>query len=214
MAGSAAEREIRDAVAAFIRCNMPDARVVHELVVGQCRADLAAVESERLTLFEIKSSKDKLTRLERQHRMFTRAAHETIVVADRKWFEEFTYERSEARGYRAGPGLECVSILNLWRFPQPEPGEFAYHDRWRLPRVTMEQPHAQRMLDLLWADELRAECLRHNISASSRTNRFTMMTDMAWLLTGKEIARAVCRQLRGRAFPEADAPIIERAAAV
>lgn len=205
MAGSADEREIRDAVTAFIRANFTNARIVHELVVGQCRADMAAVEPERLTLFEIKSRKDKLTRLERQIKTFERASHLTITVAHARWFEDFTYPNSDTRAYRQVG--ELAGIINCWRYPQPTPGEFAYDRGWQLPRVSLDQPHARRLLDLLWKAELLAECGRHRVSASTRSTCGSMVADLAYHLTGREIAQAVCRQLRSRTFPEADSPI-------
>jgi hypothetical protein len=205
MAGSADEREIRDATIAFIRENFTNARVVHELVIGQCRADLAAIEPERLTLFEIKSRKDTLNRLKRQVSTFERASHLTVVVAHAKWFEEFDHAGRAGRGFRQTG--ELSGIPNCWRYPKPVPGEFVYSFGWQLPRPTIEQPHARRLLEVLWKAELLAECQRHRVSATTRSTCETMIRDLAYHLTGREIAQAVCRQLRGRPFPEADEPI-------
>lgn len=212
MAGSAEERRIRETVVGYVRVNIPSARVVHELVIGQCRADVAAVERERLTLFEIKSSKDKLTRLERQLEEFRAASHCTIVVADARWFEEFTYTDSESRGFRPSSALAVAGNQDLWRFPRPRPGEFAYDHGWRLPRLSVVQPRAWDFLSLLWKDELLSECRQHRVDAVERTTRGVMIERLAYHLTGREIARAVCRQLRSRPFPAADAPIYDETA--
>lgn len=210
---SQAERDIRDAVAEHIRGTMPAARIIHELVVGGCRADLAAVEPERVTLFEIKSSRDTLSRLDRQVRSFRAAAHRVVVVADERWFEAFEY-RSGAPGFRATEALkEGCSTAELWCFPQGRIGAEMY--RWAFPywRDNRPEPHAAKLLGLLWKAELLTEANRHRVAAGSRRTCPALIRDMAWLMTGKEIAQAVCRQLRQRHFPEADAPIFGLASA-
>jgi hypothetical protein len=206
MSGSSAEREIRDAVVARIGRDMPDARVIHELVVHDCRADIAAVQRERVTLFEIKSEKDRLSRLKRQVSRFEDASHETIVVAHARWFEEFDYN-SGGRGFR--PAGDLVGLRHVWRYPEPQAGEFVVHWPWRFDAPSINQPHARRFLQLLWKAELLQEAHRHRIVTSSRSAISAISGSMAYLMTGQEIAKAVCRQLRGRPFPEADDPIIE-----
>lgn len=64
---SVAEREIRDAVVEWWHRAAPQARVVHELPLsslsGQGRADLGVIFPDQIVLVEIKSERDKLTRL-------------------------------------------------------------------------------------------------------------------------------------------------------
>lgn len=211
MAGSADERAIRDAVHDWLRVNCPGDRVIHELVVGGCRADLAAVGSERVVLFEIKSRKDKLDRLAEQVRQFSRASHDTVVVADERWFDRTPYANGADRfvpseALSAGAGHAAV-----WAYPEDR--DRRINGVWSFQRWSYErpQPHAARLLELLWKEELLRECFRHRISATTRTTCPDMTREMAWHMTGKEIARAVCRQLRQRPFPEADAPILEAA---
>lgn len=212
MSGSEAEREIRDFAAAFLRRQRPAARIVHELVVEDCRADIAAIETERVVLVEIKSSKDTLTRLSRQVSRFTAAAHMTIVIADKRWFEEFDYTGG-GRGYR--PTRELTKLpapVSLLRYPEPKEGEFTYKNHWQLRDHPRPEPHAAKLLGLLWKGELLAEAARHRIVSNSRSTVSSLIKDMVWMMTGREIALAVCRQLRARPFPEADAPILEAAA--
>jgi hypothetical protein len=209
--GSAAEREIRDAVAEFVHREIPRARLIHELVVDDCRADLAAVEPERIYLFEIKSAKDKLDRLDRQLKRFSRSAHATIVVAHARWFEEFDYT-SGGKGFRPLPALSdpCfASGADLWC--HPEAVGRATQGRWTLRRHWLErpEPHAAKLLGLLWKPELIVEAQRHRIACGPRWTIRALIKEMAWLMSGREIALAVCRQLRVRPFPEADAPIAE-----
>ena len=85
--GSAAEWEIRDALVLYLRAHLPQARIIHELVCGGRRVDVAAVEPERILLFEIKSEKDTLDRVEAQTKAFALYGHFVAVVAAAKWFE-------------------------------------------------------------------------------------------------------------------------------
>lgn len=210
MSGSSAEREIRDAVAERLRSLLPGARIVHELVVGQCRADLAAIGAEEITLVEIKSERDKLTRLDRQVKTFGAASHRLLVVAHDKWFDRTPYNDGRAR-FAPSDALGGVRSHQLWRYPEPGLNTIEAWYGWRFDRYLASnyQPHAALLLGLLWKYELLAECHRHRIAAGTRTNMVTMIRDMAWRMTGAEIARAVCRQLRQRHFPEADAAIVE-----
>ncbi len=212
MAGSSSERAIRDAVAAKLRGLLPDARIIHELVVGGCRADLAAVQPERITLVEIKSERDTLARLPEQLRQFSRAGHVVLIVAHEKWFDRTPYDNGAPR-FVPGEELNAGNRrdnADIWAFPE-DYGR-AMYGRWSLTswRYENPEPHAFRLLELLWKDELLAECFRHRIAAGTRCNKMTLMRDMAWNMTGKEIARATCRQIRQREFPEADAPIVEK----
>ena len=138
------ERAMREAVAGHARKLLPKARVVHELVVGGCRADLAAIETERVTLFEIKSAKDTLTRLDNQLKQFSRAAHATILVADIKWFDRTPYSDGSPRL----AALDGWSVADeVWCYPEPLQQDYEHTWRlyaWRLPRVSLRQPHARR----------------------------------------------------------------------
>ena len=202
MAGSSAEREIRDATVARARSLMPGARIIHELVVGGCRADVAAVERDRITLFEIKSEKDTLDRLEKQAATFHKSAHATIIVAHEKWFN--------GRGWFSGPMLSGT----VWRYPEPERKASWTPHVWDLPRQSLKQPAPRIILDLMWRAEMVAEAVWHGLPAVRRMSMEKIKDEMAWAMTGRQIAEAVCRQLRARPFPEADPPIIDGAAAI
>ena len=213
MSGSASEREIRDYAAGRLRQMIPGARIIHELVVGGCRADLAAVTDERVTLVEIKSERDTLKRLPEQVRQFNRAAHEVIVIAHERWWDAEPYDNGAPRFVPGKELADGVKATTVWGYP--EVADRDPYGAWSMQRQWSSQPepHAARLLELCWKSELLAECSRHRISASSRTNMMTLIRDMTWHMTGAEIARSVCRQLRNREFPEAVAPIIERIAA-
>lgn len=209
MAGSASERAIRDAVATFLRRELPQARIIHELVCGGSRADLAAVERERVLLFEVKSEKDVLARLPTQLRDFTGCAHGTVLIAHEKWFDKTPYNNGNLRlAWPHRSEWRC----DVWVYPETTPDPYRSY-QWRLPRPSLAQPHAAALLGLLWKDELLAEAARHRIAITARSRVPDIVELMAWHMTGREIAQAVCRQLRTRPFPEADAPISEQAEA-
>lgn len=213
MSGSASERIIRDYTANRLRVMMPDARIIHELVVGGCRADLAVVDPERITLVEIKSEKDTLKRLPEQVRQFERAVHEVIVVAHERWFDTSPYQNGSPRFVPMEDLRNPAGIHEVWAFPEdasrPMYGAWSFKRHWS----ARPEPHAARLLELLWRAELQAECFRHRIAAPSRSTCITMIRDMGWHMTGEEIARAVCRQLRMREFSEAEPPLFEKAMA-
>lgn len=213
MAGSSSEREIRDYAADRLRQKLPEARIIHELVVGGCRADLAAVEPERITLVEIKSERDTLKRLPQQVRHFERASHAVLVIAHARWFDTTPYHNGRDRFVPIRELSDGAGSSSIWAYP--EEADRPMYGAWAMPRYwsAQIQPHAACLLELCWKAELLSECHRHRIAASSRSNCTDMIRDMAWHMTGAEIARAVCRQLRGREFPEADAPILEAIAA-
>lgn len=210
MSCSPSERLMRDAVAARLRAELPRARIIHELVVGDCRADLAAVEPERLLLFEIKSERDTLDRFDRQMTTFRELSHGAVAVVHEKWFDRTPYNSGAARMAFE----ERVSGVGVWCFPEAAcdaaPTSAPLY-RWRLPRLTIRQPRAYDFLCLMWREEMAIEAARHRIAVGSRASMAQMAEQMAYLMTGREIAQAVCRQLRLRRFPEADAAIGEAA---
>lgn len=200
---STAEQEIRDAVVESARRNRPGARVVHEMNVGGCRCDLAVIGPEELIIFEIKSEKDVDTRLDHQLRNFRKRSHHTIAVLHRKFFDDTPY--SNGRPRLALPDSHHRHRCEFWAYPEPEPEYPLY--QWRWPRVSIRQPRAADLLDLLWKAELLHVALAYRVGASARWNRPQIIDKLAYMMTGREIAKAVCDALRNREFAEADRPI-------
>lgn len=197
---SSAEWEIRDSLVSFFHENEPRARIVHELNVagtGSNRADLGIVFPDMLVLIEIKSAKDTLKRLEQQFEAFQRCSHFTLVAAHDVHFNE----QNELKGCE---WMRWSHREHVWRYPGAE--------KWSFPRYKQFiEPHAYAFMDMLWAEELRAEIDRHGFGLRTGANRWEMIRDLQLKLTGKQIREAVCRQLRQRQFAEADAPIGEAA---
>lgn len=225
MTRSADEQAIRNEVVARLRELLPGARVVHELNVagqGTNRIDVAAITTDFIVGVEIKSKKDTLKRLDEQWAAFVKCCHLVIVAAHEKHFAEY---RSPSDREDVPPEIDLNHPLflgkyrqrdHVWRFPRPPDdaaqrfwrrnGERWLFDPWRDIRPKLP-PRSTDLLQMLWANELQSECHRHRLSATSRSTRFTMMREMALMMTGREVAQAVCRQIRARTFAEADAPI-------
>lgn len=207
MTRSAHEQEIRDAVVIRLRELFPSARIVHELNVagqGSNRIDVAAIDINGIAGVEIKSKADTLKRLADQMKAFRKCCHRVIVAAHEKHLvvpEGYRTKRTlAAPEWSANPWSQLATV---WSWPQVP------HEPWELDKKALDpkarQPHAYRLLEMLWADELRYEANHHGIAAGPSQARDVMIRAMAWEMTGQEIAQAVCRQLRAREFAEADA---------
>ena len=215
---SAAEREIRDAVVAKLRTVRPGARIIHELNVcgtSSNRIDVVAVTPACIVGVEIKSERDKLDRLGEQWPAFTACCHVVIVAAHQKHFREYRYA-GQPENIPGDMRLNHPLFFDDWSlrtnvWPYPEPGADRWGaGPWHLPirhDLDVRQPRAWSLLSMLWAAELRAECARHGLPSGQRVTMPSLITSMVWSMTGREIAEAVCRQLRRRAFAEADIPI-------
>jgi len=222
MTRSLDEQEIRNAVVARLRELLPGYRIIHELNVagqGSNRIDVAAIGTEHIVGVEIKSRKDVLKRLDEQWAAFNKVCHFVVVAAHEKHFTGFreTYWKDDRASV---PQLNHPLFYgkwkhdnHVWRFPKPQESEWSKYrpdgTSWSFDRLRQFDriPHATKLLEMLWAAELQAECYRHRVACTSRSTRPDMIRALAWNLTGKDVTHAVCRQLRQRSFAEADAPI-------
>lgn len=219
MAGSEAEERIRGKGEAMLRRVYPDARIIHELQLeqGGVRIDMAAICPSRIIAVEIKSERDTLKRLRRQLSRAVEVADEVWACVAAKHYQGalafWTYpkrdDHAEDEGYdaaiqayakrRSGArlyaeiGTDGEMILDLHTK--------GYSDHCIDPRLRF---------DLLWASEMRSALGRHfggaQISASSKMSRAHMTRQAVEYMTGQELRRAVCAQLRARDFPRADPP--------
>lgn len=204
------EAEIRAAVVERMRALRPRSRIVHELNVngqGSNRIDVAAIGKDEIIAIEIKSKNDHLKRLSTQWEEFNKVANTVIVVAHKKHFVEHPKSGDIDLNHPLFLG-DWYAMEKVWRYPRPMVNTRPF-PVWDFPRRLdrTPMPRAFDMLRLLWAEEMRTECSRHGITATTKTNRDTMARNMAWHMTGKEISEAVCRQLRIRNFAVADPAI-------
>lgn len=178
------ERPIREAVVRRINTLLPSAHVIHELDVegGAGRADVAAVTTNQLWLFEIKSGRDKLHRLSRQVQLFHPACHGLVIVADEKWCgRAANYPNCDVRKV-----IQFHGAGTLWQWPV---GGWP-HNQWQLP--TPIPPWPLRMLRLLTAAELSGLRAGADIPAEA------VIDHLAQTLPGQVVTEMVCHALRQR----------------
>lgn len=222
MAGSPSEEALRAKTEAVMRRRYPEARIVHELVLDQggVRIDLAAVLPDRLIAAEIKSERDTLKRLKAQVEVALCVAQDVWVVLAPKHhaaliageaqqrrlltgFEPMPRMPGATRGVYVDNPAFVPGLDRCWVYIETGEG-IALDDRrlgLRLYNRHGRRPTPQAMLDMLWADELRAMRL-----GDARDDRETMIRRAIEHHSGAEIRRGVCAALRRRIFPRADAP--------
>lgn len=218
MAGSEAEERIRAKVEAQMRLWYPAGRIIHELVLeqGGRRLDVATVTEDRIVVAEIKSEKDTLKRLKAQ-------VERALQVADEVWVVVAEKHAAEVRS-RLSWSLPRASDEERWTknpdymrdlekcviFTETDAGL----KRWKEGGAKFA-PLPYHRFDLLWAAEMRNALGRHfGGAAMTKAARMTR-DDMARLiiehLSGREIRRAVCAQLRARGFARADEGVADAA---
>lgn len=227
---SSAEVEIRDAVVARFRELWPGGRIVHEMNVdeGVNRVDVASITRDQLVMCEIKSERDKPLRLADQLHAFGPCCHALVAAAHESWFQSpgsrpkavrrRVRGSNEIHSYTIDKALASPMADLLGQFPHwnvvewefPEPADS--YRRWAVQPYQLHCPWPERLLHLLWREELYSACIEHRINAGSRATRSDMVRWMLKALAGPAIEAAVCRQLRQRTFAEADAPIIDEIA--
>lgn len=192
---------MRADVTAYCRRERPGCAILNELAVGGCRADLAMIEKRTVTLFELKSKRDKLDRAADQMSAFRKHSHQAILVVDEKFFDRSPYTNGSPRCAWSHEGTRSSDV---WCYPEPptdaDIGNGGMY-RWRLDNHFnhISEPHATPFLHLMWRDEMIAEAKRHKISFKPKANMWDISRAMAWSMTGQQIAEAVCRQLANRA---------------
>lgn len=204
---SSEELAMRDLIEAWGRKRWPGARVVHELVVADCRIDMAFIGRDHLAGVEIKSSRDVMTRLDRQIEIFTNHMPEVWLAYAPRWVPAIGYGGGNHR-LPSGVGHLVVDKVVDELIPYSETSKHAYPHPARVDwMITVP------MLNLLWRDEAFAVAQRTGaVKVNSRSSLQAMKPALARALTGEQIVREVCRALRDRdAFWKADQPMGEAA---
>lgn len=189
---SSEELRIRDAVERWGRQRWPAARVVHELVVSDCRIDMAFICPDDLIGVEIKSGRDTLDRLKKQLRVFRQHIPEVWVAYSPAWEEKLGY---------LGHGAFYVDHTGVRR-------EHFTRRGYVIPMRSIRSWRCYtNMLELLWAQEARNIAARHGLPKPKRP-RYKLLPELALRLSGEKIMSEVCRELRARrAFWRADPPV-------
>lgn len=229
MAGSQAEERIRAKVEASLRTEFPGARIVHELKMaeGLVRLDMAAVRPNAITIVEIKSERDVLKRLKSQIEAALKITGDVRVYAAEKHVAALqhmseNYAKDEngrnrlIRTDRPGGGWHGQYIENpdyvrslgdVLVMIEAGDGFRRFsdmHSSWWPRRCLEHMADPRRLLELLWAEELRAACASAMIGAPARASRGVTMRLALEHMTGGQIRAAVCAELRKRPFARAD----------
>lgn len=198
-----AELALRNSLEAFCRKRWPNARICHEMMMGErrVRADVVAIDPAYIAAFEVKGEYDDTTRLLHQVGMYQLCVPEVwMVVPIGRHAEDARILRHllPSVGLLVGAG---TSAKNHYEF-----------DGKDFDLVVEAEPaprpvHAEMMLEMLWAPELRGCCDRLRIVLSKKPTRPEMIRKLLELPV-KTLQREVCIELRGRdALWRADPPV-------
>lgn len=187
------ELALRNSLEAFARKRWPDARICHEMVMGErkVRADVVAVDPAYIAAFEVKGEYDDTTRLLHQVGMYQLCVPEVWMVVPVGRHAE------DARILRHL--LPSVGLLVGAGTSQRNHYEFDGKDFDLLVEAEPDpRPvHVEMMLEMLWRDELVGVCTRLRVALSKKPTRPEMIKKLIDL-PATELQREVCTELRGR----------------
>ncbi|MCA1831189.1 MAG: hypothetical protein LC750_00315 [Actinobacteria bacterium] len=198
-----AELALRSSLEAFCRERWPEARVCHEMVMGEgrVRADVVAVNPAHIAAFEVKGEYDETTRLLHQVGMYQLCVPEVwMVVPVGRHADDARVLRHllPSVGLLVGAG---TSARNHYEFDGKDFGLVVEAE------PTPRPVHVDMMLEMLWRDELAAACDRLRVSRGKKDRRSDMIAGLKALPVA-ELQEAVCFELRRRdALWRADPPV-------
>jgi hypothetical protein len=180
------EARMRTAVAAWGQRRWPGYRCLHEVPLSEYRIDMVFVGIKDIAGVEIKSSRDRLDRLEVQVEEYRRWLPEIWVAVAPKWQHHDALQFSrrnlivvDDRRRRAAGVIE------------DRPGRRPYRD----------ELVCSRLLGVLWQEEAARIAQRTGVipgTSPTKEPRHRILPLLARLLTGNEIMREVCAELRQR----------------
>lgn len=198
-----AELALRNSLEAFCRSRWPDARICHEMMMGErkVRADVVAINTDYIAAFEVKGEYDDTTRLLHQVGMYQLCVPEVwMVVPVGRHAEDARILRHllPSVGLLVGAG---TSQMHHYEFDGKD------FDLVVEAEPQPRAPHIEMMMEMLWAAELRGACDRQRIVLSKRPTRPEMIKKLLEL-PAATLQQEVCTELRARdAMWRADAPI-------
>jgi hypothetical protein len=203
--GYAAKSELalRNSLEAFCRARWPDARICHEMMMGErkVRADVVTIDPAYIAAFEVKGEYDDTTRLLHQVGMYQLCVPEVwMVVPVGRHAEDARILRYllPSVGLLVGAG---TSDARHYEFDGKD------FDLVVEAEPTPRAPHPEMMLEMLWRDELFGACDRLRLALSKKPTRPEMIKKLLDLPLAT-LQREVCTELRSRdAIWRADAPL-------
>lgn len=181
------EQALRAQVDAWGRARWgADVRVLHELALGDRRIDMVFVLAADLVGVEVKGPRDSLSdgRTPAQLREFKFYLPEVWLAVDAKW-EHHDHVRHAAN----------VIVR------RPSGMELLYPPRVGRHRAARDEFGNSRLIELLWNDEAARIAQRTGVIPGNTPTRgaaYKVKAMLARLLTGHEIVKEVCRELRAR----------------
>lgn len=199
---SKSELELRNRLEEFCRGRWPDARIVHEIVMGEgrTRADVAAISPAHIAAFEVKGAYDETTRLMHQVGMFQLCVPEVWIVAAENHYDDAKLIRHllPSVGILIGAGMGSD-----FGSKKGEPVTLRVEAE-AAPRAAVPE----MMLRMLWAAEIRDACAKLKVAYGAKTTREHCVRAIMSTVEPHEIIGAVCTQLRARdAVWRADPPV-------
>ncbi len=188
-----AELALRNAMEGFARARWPQARICHEMMMGErkVRADVVAIDPAHIAAFEVKGDYDNTTRLLHQVGMYQLCVPEVWIVVPVGHVEDARLIRHliPSIGLLVGAGQ---SKRHSYEFDgkdfglvvEAEPGPF---------KVVPEM-----MLEMLWRNELAGICGRTRCYAVSAKSTRPAMIKALLELPFDELQRETCTELRSR----------------
>ena len=180
------EQEIRVAVETWGRARFGDVRIIHELALGERRIDMVFVGQADIVGVEIKGPRDSLSdgRLPEQLREFNFYLPEVWLAVAPRWLKHRDVKRRQNLLLPTDKGIEVVKDRNDGKF-RPERDEF----------------FCSRLIELLWVDEAARIAQRTDVIPGVTLTRepvWKVKRLLARMLSGHEIVKQVCIELRAR----------------
>lgn len=200
------ELALRNGMEELLRQRFPDARICHEMVMGEreVRADIVAIDTGHIVAVEVKGSADTTVRLLHQVGMYQLCVPEVWMVLDHRHAGDGAMLRhllpsiglitahNSMAGYGGGMSGDGTFRLEVVAEPLPRP------------------PHPEMMLQMMWAQELANMCNTTRVATigSAKPRRAKMIRLLLDKIEPSDLLKACCAELRNRhALWRADPPI-------
>jgi hypothetical protein len=182
------EQAIRVAVEAWGRKRFGDVRIIHELALGERRIDMVFVGKDDVVGVEIKGPRDSLSdgRLPEQLREFNFYLPEVWLAVAPRWLKHRDVKHQRNLLLPTEQGIDVVKDKKDGKF-RPERDEF----------------FCSRLIELLWVDEAARIAQRTDVIPGvtlTREPTWKVKRLLARMLSGHEIVKQVCIELRARAL--------------
>jgi hypothetical protein len=179
------EARMRVAIADWGQRRWPGYRCIHEVPLSERRIDMVFVGAKDLVGIEIKSSRDRLDRLDGQIEEYSRWLPEVWIAVAAKWENHGSLQHGRCNLIIVDDSAQASGVVEHRQGLRPYRDELV----------------CSRMLGLLWREEAARIAQRTGVipgTSPTKDPRHKILPMLARLLTGNEIMREVCAELRQR----------------